>query len=248
MDMNLHRTGKAPQWETVAPEDRNVFQKVAAKTNGVVTPANAVSAAGAVVVGSGLRDISKGKITRGVAKVAAGRGFDLGDGLTAEATGTKSPLGEGVDVVVDKGETAAALPILVKADVLPKPAAGVIAAQNAANTAFSMIARRRGITVHPSKEGKWTTFGQWATIGLHGLAAVARDQEYEKLGRGLEVAGHITTVATAALGAKAIAGYAQEALLPVPEVAPEQTLTGSAEPIPQPEAGNVVPIRPDEQQ
>lgn len=225
--MNLHRTGNVPQWETVAPEDRNVFQKVAARTKGVVTPANAVSAAGAVIVGSGLRDISKGRTTKGVVKVAVGRGFDLGDGVTAEATGTKSPLGEAVDVVVDKGETAAALPVLVKADVLPKSTAGVIAAQNAANTAFSMIAKRRGVTLHPSKEGKWSTFGQWTSIGLHGLAAVARDQEYEGLARGLEVAGHISTVATAALGAKAVAGYAQEALLPVPDAPAE----GAPEPI-----------------
>lgn len=217
MQMNLHRTGNAPQWETVAPEDRNPFQQVAAATNGVITPANAVSAMGAGLVASGLKDIASGDITRGVVKVGAGRVADVVDGTTAEATGTKSPLGEAVDVVIDKGETAAALPVLVKADVLPKSAAGVIFAQNMANTAFSMIARRRGVQMHPSREGKLTTFGQWTTIGLHGLAAVARDQDYDRLARGLEVAGHISTIATAALGAKAIVGYAEDALLPVPD-------------------------------
>lgn len=215
--MNLHRTEKVPQWETVAPKNRNVFQKVAARTKGVVTPANAVSLAGALTVASGLRDIHRGKITRGVVKVAAGRSADLGDGVTAEATGTKSPLGEAVDVGVDKGEAIFALPVLVKADVLPKPAAGVIGGQVLANGAFSAVAKRRGVEMHPSKEGKLTTLGQWTTIGLYGLAAVARETEYDRLARGLEIAGHISTVATAALGAKAIAGYAQEAASPSPE-------------------------------
>ena len=166
--MNLHRTGKVPQWETVAPEDRNAFQKVAARTKGVVTPANAVSASGAGLVASGLVDIANGNTTRGVIKVGLGRSADLGDGLTAEHTGTKSPLGEGVDVVVDKVETAAALPVLVKAGVLPKGAGAVIFSQNFANTAFSVVAKRRGIELHPSKEGKLTTFGQWTTIGCMG--------------------------------------------------------------------------------
>lgn len=232
--MNLHRTGNVPQWETVAPEDRNPFQKVAARTQGVVTPANAVSLAGAGLVGAGLRDIARGKVTRGMVKVGAGRVFDLGDGATAEATGTKSTVGEAVDVVVDKAEAAAALPVFVGADILPKPAAGMIFAQNMANTAFSMIARRRDVTIHPSREGKLTTFGQWTTIGLHGLAAAAKENDYSRLAKGLEIAGHISAVATAALGAKAIAGYARDALLPVPEPAntPEQLRADAPSPLP----------------
>jgi phosphatidylglycerophosphate synthase len=230
--MNLHRTGKEPQWASVAPEDQNPFQKVAAKTGGLVAPANGVSLLGAGLVGSGLRDIAKGDTTKGVIKVGVGRiGGDLGDGFTADITGTKSPFGEGVDVVVDKGEAAVALPVLVKADILPKSAAGVIAAQNMANAAISAVAKRRGAEIHPSKEGKLTTFGQWTTIGLHGLAAVARENDAPKLAKGLEVAGRLSLVATAVLGAKAIVGYAGDALLPIPEAPPEDAMPG---PSPQP--------------
>lgn len=151
-------------------------------------------------------------------KIAVGRAADIGDGMAAEATGTKSPIGEAVDVLIDKAETAAALPVLVKAGVLPKPAAGSIFIQNAANAAFSTVAKRRGIELHPSREGKLSTAGQWTSIGLYGMSSVAREADSPKLARGLEIAGHLTTIATAALGAKAVFGYAQEALSPIAEM------------------------------
>jgi phosphatidylglycerophosphate synthase len=215
--MNLHRSGKEGQWKSVAEEDQNIAQKIAERTNGVVTPGNTISLAGATLVASGLHDISKGNIGKGVKKLGIGRTADIIDGMAAEATGTKSPVGEAADVIIDKVETAAALPILVSADVLPKPVAGVILAQNMANTAFSAVAKRRGVELHPSKEGKLSTAGQWATIGLYGLSSVARESDSPKMARKLEIAGHITAIATAALGAKAVFGYAQETLLPITE-------------------------------
>lgn len=214
--MNLHRAGKEGQWVNVPPEDRNIAQNVAAQTNGIVTPANAVSLAGAGVVASGLKDIATGDTTKGVIKVGVGRVFDLADGMVADKTGTKSPIGEGVDVVVDKAEVALALPVLAYKGVLPKPAAGVVFALNVANAAFSSVAKRRGAEIHPSKEGKLAMFGQWMGIGMYGLSRVAKDQEMEKTAMALEAAGHISMIATAALGAKAVLGYAQDAMQEVP--------------------------------
>lgn len=225
--MNLHRTGEAPQWETVEPEDRNIFQKVAAKTNGVLTPGNVISVAGAYLVASGLRDIAKGKHTKGIIKVGAGRVLDVGDGIAAEATGTKSPLGEAVDVIIDKGETFIGTPVVVSAGIVPKIEAVPIVAQNAANIVFSGIARRRGVSLHPSKEGKLTMFGGWMVIGLHGLAAAAREHDAEDLANGLEMAAHASSIATTTLGVKAVYGYARDALAPVPA----EPLLETAEPI-----------------
>lgn len=210
--MKLHRVGKLPDWETVPSRDRNVFQKVAAKSRGVITPGNVATLWGAFMVGSGLKDISGREVTKGVFKVSLGRVADLFDGLAAETTGTKSPLGEGADVVTDKLETAAALPVLVKADILPMPPAGLIFAQNMANTVFSVVAKCRGIELHSSREGKRSTFGQWATMGFYGLAAAAREKDYDSLAQGLRAAGQASAAATAVLGTKALAGYAREAL------------------------------------
>ncbi len=213
--MNLHRAGTEGQWTSVPPEDQNPYQKIAAATNGVVTPGNAVSLAGAGLVASGLKDVGQGETSKGVVKIGAGRAFDLLDGTVAERTGTKSPVGEAMDVVVDKTELAAAVPTLVKADVLPRSAAAVITAQNLAITGFSAVAKRRGAEIHTSAEGKKAMFAQWFGVGMYGFAKLAKDAKADKLARGFEFAGHLSMVATAALGAKAIAGYADAAGLSI---------------------------------
>src|SRR5579862_7066069 len=110
--MNMHRAGAEGQWASVPPENQNPFQKVAAATKGIVTPGNAVSIAGAGLVATGLKNIATGETAKGVIQVGAGRAADLLDGTAAEATGTKSPIGEAVDVGVDKAELVAAVPIL----------------------------------------------------------------------------------------------------------------------------------------
>ncbi len=213
--MNLHRSGKEAQWESVEPEDRNVFQTVAAKTNGIVTPANAVDAIGAGLVASGLKDISRNNTAKGVVKVGLGRIADLVDGFIAERTGTKSPLGEGLDVIIDKTETAGALPVLVKADILPKSVAGMIVAQNMANTAFSAVAKQRGAEIHPSREGKITMFGQWAAIGFYGLAAAARSGDAPRIADGMEIVADVCAATTTVLAPQVVSGYARDAFAPV---------------------------------
>lgn len=222
--MNLHRTGAEGQWASIPQEDQNTFQKIASKTAGIITPGNTVSAIGATLVTSGLLDVKRGESTKGILKIGFGRLADIGDGMAAEATGTKSPLGEAVDVVVDKSETIAALPILVKSGVLPKNAGATILGLNGASTILGTLAKKRGITLHPSKEGKLAMAGQWGAIGFYGLSEIAENSDAPKLSRGLEIAGHISIVATAALGAKAIIGYTQEALGPVDDeqVAPSR--------------------------
>jgi phosphatidylglycerophosphate synthase len=210
--MNLHRSGSKPEWEGVDPERRNIFQRIAAKTRGILTPANVVTVAGAGLVASGLMDIYSGHMYRGVAKICVGRTADLVDGAIADKTGTKSPAGEVLDVVTDKAEMAAALPALVASDILPVAAGGLILAQNIAVSALSVYAKRKGRILHPSKEGKLTTFGQWATIGFYALAAVTREIGYGNAAAGLEAAGLASAVITAAIGVKAVAGYSREAL------------------------------------
>ncbi|MDQ2973695.1 MAG: hypothetical protein M3Q79_04430 [bacterium] len=209
--MNLHRTGKSPEWATVPHEERNIWQKTAAKTHSVVTPANAVSLIGLGIVGSGLKDIADGNTGRGIAKIGGGRLLDVVDGMVAHRTKTKSPTGEAVDVVVDKIEAAAALPILTLKGILPPAVAGSFLAQHLANTLATAAAKRRGNEIHPSKEGKWNTAGQWGAISLYGLSAAARNAELNGTARRLELAGHLTTVVTTYLGASALVGYIKDA-------------------------------------
>lgn len=211
--MNLHRADRVGQWESIPENKHNHWQKIAAKTDGKITPANAVSVAGGSLVLAGLHDIYKGKTRKGLVKVGIGRMADLADGTVAEKTGTKSPVGEAVDAGVDKALMAATVPVLMKREVLPPIAAGAIFAQNAASASVSVLAKRSGESLHPSKEGKLATFGQWTAIGLYSMASAARQMEAnKKIERSLEVAGHLTLAAATFLGTKAVIGYAQEAL------------------------------------
>src|SRR6478609_9535796 len=103
--MKLHRvTGKA-DWENVALGERTFFQKIASYSSGVLTPANIVSLLGLSMVVFGLVLLLQGQSWAGVALLVIGRLLDIVDGAVAEATGTKSPLGEIVDASFDKLST-----------------------------------------------------------------------------------------------------------------------------------------------
>ncbi len=209
--MNLHRADKKPDWELVPSEERNVWQRLAARTKGAVTPANAVSAAGFLVAAKGLVDISRGKTTRGVAEFAAGRLMDVADGFIADATGTKSPLGEGVDASLDKAVIAGALPVMTRADILPVPAAWTIGVQNGLNFVFTGIAKFRGTDIHTSLLGKLTAASQAGCIASYGASAAAEALGYERSAEVARMLGHGLTAAATVLGAAATAGYARAA-------------------------------------
>lgn len=205
--MNLHRTEKQPDWEKVPEEERTRVQRIAAKTNGIVTPGNITSVAGAVLVSRGLSDIKKGKTKRGLAKIFVGRVFDLVDGTVADKTGTKSPTGEAVDAGLDKAVMFQAADVLQKRGFLPKHASRILLAQNVASAGLSLEAKARGVELHPSEEGKKGTAGQWMAVGLYSLATVARKSESPAVAEGLEAAALATLVAATTLTGTAIVDY-----------------------------------------
>lgn len=215
--MNLHRSGKRGQWEDVAPEDRNPFQKVAAATRGIVTPGNIISGVSMALVGAGLIDVARGKSLKGVVKIGAGRVLDMADGAGAELTGTKSPIGEAMDAGADKAEVFAAVPVLAIRGMLPKKAGALILGRNVANAAMTLVAKHRGVEIHPSEEGKYAMFGEWGAMGMYAFSYLAERVEDPALARGFELAGHLSLAATTFLGGKALVGYAGDALAPVPE-------------------------------
>lgn len=205
--MNLHRSGSKAEWTNVPEGERNLAQKVAARTGGIVTPGNLVSMAGGLLVLSGLNDIYHGRDKRGVAKIGIGRIGDMVDGTVAEKTKTKSPTGEAVDAGIDKVLMAAAIPVLVKRDVLPKSAAGLIVAQNIASAAIAVEGKRREIGIHPSEDGKKSVAAQWGSIGLYSLAIVARKADAPKLAEGLEAAALASLAGATLTGVSAVNDY-----------------------------------------
>ena len=212
--MSLHRTGKFPDWEKVPRSQQNRWQRIAAKTHGIVTPGNAVSLTGALLVGAGLRDINRGRKTRGTILVGAGRMLDLGDGFTADATGTKSPTGEGVDAVIDKAE-ALGLFVLARKGIVPMDRAIAIGTQNVANIALSVVGKTRGVEMHPSRGGKDGVMGQWLAIGSHCVEEAARDANAETLATVAGVVADVCYHASSGLGVRATEQYAKDAFATV---------------------------------
>lgn len=215
--MNLHRANKEADWAHLPSENMSGFQRIAAKTGGIITPANVLDTACLGLFFSGLKDVYQGRTLKGIAKIGVARIGDMADGALAEATKTKSPLGEAIDVVIDKVEIAAAVPILAKRGLIPRRAAAIIIAQNVANTAVTMLAKYRGVEIHSSENGKHNTFGQSLSLGVYSLSAAAEQMGAPLVAQGLEQAGDASLFVTADRGIKALVGYTHDAFAPLPE-------------------------------
>jgi len=166
--MNLHHADR-PDWETVSPAEWNVWQRLAARTKGIAAPANLVSLIGATIVLYGLYLVSINRVIWGIAAILTGRCADILDGMTAEATGTKSPLGEAIDATIDKIIAFGAMATLAVGGFIPWPVAIVLLLLAAYGSAEGIYFKRSGKKVHPSRLGKLTTVATWSTIALYTL-------------------------------------------------------------------------------
>lgn len=196
--MKLHRSEVA-DWNDLSPGQLNAWQRLAVRTNGVVTPGNVISLMGALVVIYGLIVITRHHLTAGIIIVVAGRLADVLDGMAAEASHTKSPLGETVDATVDKVLIALALIVMLSEQLLPPLVGLVMLLQAGYNSAVSLIAkyRPRPIKLHPSRAGKLSAVFEWLSVGLYIWAADARGDSPHQ---GLLIAAGISFGLFVALG------------------------------------------------
>ncbi len=213
MQQNLHRAGRKPDWHS-APE-RNIWQKLAATTHGIVTPGNVATTIGLGLVGNGLYDIRKGSYVRGIAKVIGGRSFDLVDGMLAEATDTKSPLGEAYDATVDKVEFAAAIAVLGEA--IPTKAKLTMGTRDVAMWALTAIGRIRGVSTHPSKAGKHYTAGEWVATTSYLVGNALEETGQHKQASVFQFLGDTVLGVMTPNGIDGIKQLAHEALAPQTE-------------------------------
>lgn len=204
--MNLHRVGRRPDWQLVEPKLRNPWQRLAARTNGVVAPANVLSITGAIVVGYGLVEITRGNLAVGLLTVGLGRLADILDGIVADATGTKSPLGEVLDAMLDKLEILATLVVLLWSAVIPLWAFGLVAAINVLGLLGAGIAKLRKLEIHPSQLGKLATVGSWVALLVYGLADLLAGSAWHEA---ISITAHVCLLASLAGNVAALVGYIQ---------------------------------------
>ena len=200
-EFDLHRAGKIPEWDLCAPEERNLAQRVAAKTKGVVTPGNILTVGGGALFLGGLYEFSQGKKALGFGMMFAGGIADWVDGKAAAWSKTKSALGEALDASFDKIKMGAALLVLGTTEVVPVLPAVLVGAQNVANIALTGIAKSRGNEIHPDKVNKFNAAAQGFGLGALVLADVISPGIAQTTA---EIIGYAGTVGgTAILGSQA---------------------------------------------
>jgi len=202
--LRLH-TAKKADWDKEGP--RNVWQKIASKSYGTLTPANIASIGGAVVAIYGLLLIIDGNIVSGLALVAIGRFADLVDGIIAEYTKTKSPLGEIIDASMDKIVMGFALIVFIGIGLMPWPLIAIVAMQNIANIMISVVARLRNKIIHPSRLGKLATAFSWVALIFYPFGDWLRNENNELLGMGFIFLALVFFTAYLLMGAKASLHY-----------------------------------------
>ena len=194
--MQLHRSSGRPDWAKIPADKQNTWQRLAQQTNGVLTPGNLFTASGFALVIIGLGLILRHDYWVGLLMVAVGRLFDIFDGLAAEATGTKSPLGEKLDAGLDKLASVAAFVVLVIGHILPLWAAILLLVPNLSNAALTVYASRIGFTNHPNQYGKISMALSWLGMCAFVLAAAL----YSPLNTGLSGLGAAFTLLAFGVG------------------------------------------------
>lgn len=201
--MKLHRTDTKPDWENAESSKRNRWQQLAATTSGAITPGNIVTFIGIGLVGWGLFAIVNEQYWWGSGLIIIGRLCDLLDGWLAEATSTKSPLGELLDATIDKLGTILTIAVFYYAALAPWWALTLLLLPHIMIIFISLRARRSGVTLHPSKKGKLSMAILW--VALFGLV-LAKALEWPVFSIGTVIV-YITALLSILLGMAAASGY-----------------------------------------
>ncbi len=206
---DMHRIdGRQSDWEKIPPKKWNPDQLRAAKTHGIDTPGNRETAKGAVYSLGGLACVRAGHALLGTILLGIGGYKDIQDGKIADATGTKSPIGEAADAVSDAALIVVGVPVFIEAGLLTQTE-GVAMLGLVATKTIGYSAGKLGgqAPPQPSRFGKVGMFGQRAGMGLRLAARVAEQNNLEDLAIQIKRASDVTLHAGIALSAIANFGY-----------------------------------------
>jgi len=197
------------EWNLIPEEDWNIHQRVAERTGGWLTAANAVSVIGAIATAKGLYHASQGEYGKAVAYGATGRVLDLVDGEVAERLGTRGKIGALVDAGLDKALTAGAMLTLARQKVISARFAAITLAQQTEIVIHNAAIEKAGANPNPSNDGKHSMFGIWLSAGLR-IGQTLSEANYPKTASWFNRLASSAEITTAALGERAISGYVQQ--------------------------------------
>ncbi len=162
--MNLHRSHARPEWASVPAARRNYWQRRAAATGGIVTLGNIVILVGLLVSLTGAIALWRQQCLLVAILLILGRSADLLDGWIAEATATKSPLGEAVDTTIDKIVTLTVALAAITSGLLSGGQLTAIAAPQAAIAVVALWRVSHGRRLHPGIIGKLSMAYVWVVL------------------------------------------------------------------------------------
>ncbi len=205
--MDMHQAENTPDWSKVPAKKRNIWQHMAADTQGIGTPGNVLSVIGFCLLVAGLWVVITRSLWEGTALVSAGRLADVIDGMIADRTGTKSPLGRALDAALDKTGAFLALFVFTWYGILPLWVALASAAQNIANIAVSVYAPWRNVLLNPSYAGKIATAGFWLAIVTFVVAHLLHGNVAPLWYAAASITAYIVAAGALVLGTYATLGY-----------------------------------------
>lgn len=185
----------------ISASKHNIWQRIAAATAGIVTPANALTIIGGVLVVIGLLQIIDNNYLSGASLLVIGRLLDLADGWAAESTGTKSPLGELMDATVDKLGTVATVIVFFIADVVSGWFLLALLIPHILIAIIATIAFIKKRQIHPSRLGKLSMAAAWLSLIGFAFAKAAGDSNL------LNFIVYAILIASVTMGVGALLGY-----------------------------------------
>jgi phosphatidylglycerophosphate synthase len=173
--MSLHELHKGSEWYAVAESERTSLQRLAARTQGLVTPGNVFTIVGMLLTVAGFLALYRHAFWQAFVLVIVGRFCDILDGHIARLTHTSGPVGEGLDAFMDKLVIGVGAVTLVAVHAVPLALLIPVIAIQVLVALVVMAARQLQVRIHPSRIGKYSTFALWIAI----LCYLARYLAYE---------------------------------------------------------------------
>ncbi|HEY6646673.1 MAG TPA: CDP-alcohol phosphatidyltransferase family protein [Mycobacterium sp.] len=170
--IQLHRTTGQADWLAVPPHSYTIWQRLAARTHGIVTLSNVVTIVGFALVLIGLEEILNRRYLSATVLLAIGRFCDILDGWLAELTRTKSPLGELLDAAIDKILTILTVATFYVAHIAPAWVLVALVTPHVLIVVILLAWRIRKRVLHPSLVGKLSMAGVWLSLLIYALAQI----------------------------------------------------------------------------
>lgn len=209
--MKLHFTGMRADWVGVPVSKQNNWQRLAARSFGILTPANGISLVGLVCIVIGLLVMSAHHLWWGIGLLGVGRLADVLDGTVAQYTQTKGPVGEAVDAISDKIAAILVISYFIVNNWLPLIPLILVGLHVIVNSLLASIAWVRKQQLHPSASGKYSTVCAWMILLIFS-AAYAVGQMNALPHTTLLLIGYVTSVIFIFLAAQTASSYYVDAL------------------------------------